>query len=139
MSFGLTARLPLSRHAVDRDHARRAQPGLLETLWADAATRVLVLSRGRALLQAAPTGDHAAAPKLDLLAPGALAGIEIDPATRLYLGRSLDASAAEPVGTSLVAVVLSESAANALEPDVARWVILRLRSFTSRAGAGVGA
>ena len=99
---------------------------------------MLVLSGGRALLQAAPTADHAAAPALALLAPAALAGIRIDPATLLYLGRSLDTSADEPAGTSLVAVVLSESAADGLEPDASRWVILRdIATTASDRDAGV--
>ncbi|MFT2815792.1 NAD(+) diphosphatase [Leifsonia sp. A12D58] len=138
MSFGLTARLPLSRHAVDRNHVRRAQPGLLEALWADAATRVLVLSRGRALLQTAPTDDPAAAPKLALLAPAALGDVEVDPGTLLYLGLSLDESATEPAGTSLVSVVLSDDAAHTLEPDESRWVILRdIATTASDRDAGV--
>ena len=121
MSFAFTARLPLSRHEVDRDHERRAVPGLLDTLWADAATRVLPLWRGKALLTAA--GDD---PRLDLLAPGRVP----ESALRMYLGFSLAADSAEPVGTPLVAAVLTDEAAAALEPDESRWVGLRTVATT---------
>jgi NAD+ diphosphatase len=123
MSFAFTARLPLSRHAVDRDHVTRATPGLEDVLWADAATRVLALSRGAALLTAAPgaeTGAETGA-ELRLLPPEGVARPELV----LYLGRSLDAAASEPVGTRLVAAILDDDAATALEPDRSRWAPLR--------------
>ena len=122
MSFRFTATLPLSRHAVDRDNDARAQPDLFERLWADAGTRVLPLWRGKALLDTAATAHDL--PRLLLLAP---AGLTIDPASvlRVYLGLSLDADAAEPVGTPLVAVPLDDEQAAALESDESRWVSLR--------------
>ena len=122
MSFRFTATLPLSRHAVDRDNDARAQPDLFERLWADAGTRVLPLWRGTVLL-ATPTAANDR-PRLLLLAT---AGLTIDPASalRVYLGLSLDADAAEPVGTPLVAVPLDDEQAAALEPDESRWVSLR--------------
>jgi NAD+ diphosphatase len=122
MSFRFTATLPLSRHAVDRDNDARAEPELFERLWADAGTRVLPLWRGKVLLATAAAGNDR--PRLRLLAPAELA---VDPASalRVYLGLSLDADAAEPVGTPLVAVPLDDERAAALEPDEARWVGLR--------------
>lgn len=131
MSFAFTARLPLSRHAVDRDHVARANPELFETLWADAATRVLPLWRGKTLLDGATTdGDD---PRLLLLPPDRVP----DAAMRLYLGLSLDAASAEPVGTSLVAAQLSDESAAALEPDESRWASLRgLASGLSDRDAG---
>lgn len=57
MSFRFTTRLPLSRHAVDRDHTVRATPGLLHDLGADADTRVLVLWHGKALLEWPPVSE----------------------------------------------------------------------------------
>jgi len=122
MSFRFTATLPLSRHAVDRDNDARAQPDLFERLWADAGTRVLPLWRGKALLDTAATAHDL--PRLLLLTP---AGLTIDPASalRVYLGLSLDADAAEPVGTPLVAVPLDDEQAAALESDESRWVSLR--------------
>ncbi|MEC5183640.1 NAD+ diphosphatase [Cryobacterium sp. MP_3.1] len=121
MSFRFTATLPLSRHAVDRDNDARAQPDLFERLWADAGTRVLPLWRGTVLLAAAAGNDR---PRLLLVAP---ADLSTDPAAalRVYLGLSLDADAAEPVGTPLVAVPLDDDQAAALEPDASRWVGLR--------------
>ena len=121
MSFRFTARLPLSRHAVDRDNDARALPDLFETLWADAGTRLLPLWHGKALL-AEPA---AAQPRLLLLAPAGLPAQPGASGLRVYLGRSLDAGAAEPVGTALVAVSLGDEQAAALEPDETRWVGLR--------------
>ena len=131
MSFRFTSRLPLpslplSRHAVDRDHDARAQPHLFDRLWADADTRILPLWHGKALLAAASTDE---APRLLLLAPADLpadlaAGLPAS-ALRVYLGRSLAGDAVEPVGTALVALPLNDDGAAALEPDPERWVSLR--------------
>ena len=115
MSFAFTSRLPLSRHAVDRDGEARATPGLLNTLQTDAGTRLLVLWRGSALMEAA------APARLRLLAPDRVPAGEF----RLYLGRSLAEDAPEPVGTPLVAAVLTDEEALALEPDESLWVSLR--------------
>ncbi len=119
MSFSFTARLPLSRHAVDRDHETRSRPGLFDELWADAGTRVLVLWRGSVLL--APAAGSADAPRILLLAPQTVP----EPTVRVYLGRSLAEDAAEPVGTRLVAAVLGDEAAHALEPRPEEWASLR--------------
>lgn len=117
MSFAFTARLPLSRHAVDRDHGARADPELFDTLWADAATRVLPVWRGKTLIDGPGDDD----PRLLLLPPGQVP----ESTVRLYLGLSLDAGSAEPVGTRLVAAQLGDKAAAALEPDESRWAGLR--------------
>lgn len=122
MSFRFTARLPLSRHAVDRDHDARAEPDLFERLWADAGTRVLPLWHGKVLL--APAAAVNAAPRLLLLPPADLT-VDATAAPRVYLGRSLDDAAAEPVGTPLVVVSLDDDQAAGLEPDEAAWVGLR--------------
>ena len=122
MSFRFTARLPLSRHAVDRDHDARAEPDLFERLWADAGTRVLPLWHGKVLLAPAAAAD--AAPRLLLLPPTDLPSLTA-PAVWVYLGRSLDPDAAEPVGTPLVVVPLDDTDAASLEPDEAAWVSLR--------------
>lgn len=123
MSFRFTARLPLSRHAVDRDNDARAEPDLFERLWADAGTRLLPLWKGKALL--AEPAVAGAAPRLLLLPPAGLALDPVASALRVYLGRSLAEDAAEPVGTALVAVPLDDGQAAALEPDESRWVGLR--------------
>jgi NAD+ diphosphatase len=134
MSFRFTARLPLSRHAVDRDNDGRAEPEIFERLWADAGTRVLPLWKGKVLLaEPAAVADPGAAgpaaggpaPRLLVLAPAALPGVQSATALLVYLGRSLDDDAAEPVGTALVAAPLDDEQAALLEPDESKWVGLR--------------
>jgi NAD+ diphosphatase len=122
MSFEFTARLPLSRHAVDRDHDARAEPELFVRLMEDPATRLLLLWKGKALL--AEAGPDAA-PRLLLRPPADLPVGLGETALQVYLGRSLAEDAEEPVGTALVAVPLDDDQAAALEPDPARWVGLR--------------
>ncbi|WP_051973461.1 NAD(+) diphosphatase [Cryobacterium sp. MLB-32] len=127
MSFRFTTRLPLSRHAVDRDHTVRTTPGLMHQLWADADTRVLLLWHGKALLEwppgAAASEEErtAAAPRLDLVPAHRVP----EAAFSVYLGRSLPHDAPEPAGTRLVAAVLTDEQAAAVEPDEERWAGLR--------------
>ncbi|MGO4104919.1 NAD(+) diphosphatase [Leifsonia sp. YAF41] len=125
MSFDFSAQLPLSRHAIDRDHAARGNTDLIVQLWADAATRVVPLWRGRALL-AAPGTAGAEAPRLDLLSPDQLGDITLC----VYLGRSLDPSSFEPVGTPIVAAVVNDDSAALLQPDESRWASLRTVAAT---------
>jgi len=101
--------LPLSRSAIDRDHAAREREGLLDELWADPATRILPILDGQALL--------AAPDRLSFLAPEALAR----PAVSVYLGRTIDDEPDAPAGTAIVAALL-EDAAHLAEAD---WVNLR--------------
>ena len=99
--------LPLSRYAVDRDGESRTHPDLLERLWADPATRVVIVHRGLVAVK-----DDGAA--LDLLGPADLvrlapaadgappvSGAPLGPLGTAYLGR--DTSAA------YVLLVISES------------------------------
>ena len=123
MSREFLSLLPLSRHELDRDYLTRSVPGIIDELWADDTTRVLVLNKGNALL----TGDGG----LRLLPPS-----EVPPAAlRLYLGRSL----AEPVvGVRIAAAVLRSEQAEQLEPDAANWGNLRaLGSSLSTLDAGL--
>ncbi len=60
--------LPLARSVVDPAAHRRAEPGLIDELWADPATRVLVVHEGRLPL----TDDGA---RLDLRDPARLRGL----------------------------------------------------------------
>jgi NAD+ diphosphatase len=107
--------LPLSRHELDRDYLSRNRPALLEELWADDSTRVLVLTHGTALLD-----DDGS---LRLVPPSAVPVAVL----RLYLGKAT----AEPLlGISVAAVVLGDDEAKALEPDRAKWG--NLRSIGSR-------
>jgi len=101
--------MPLSRSALDRDHAARERAGLLDELWADPATRILPILRGQALL--------AAPDRLSFLDPGALTR----PAVSVYLGRTVEDSDDGPAGTAIVAAQL-EDAAHLAEAD---WVGLR--------------
>ena len=118
MSFTFTTRLPLSRHAVDRDHLSRGLPGLFDQLWADAATRVLPVWRGKILL--APHDPHTGV-RLALLPPTSVQNDGL----RVYLGRSLSVDLPEAFGTRIVAVQIDDAAAAILEPDEERWVGLR--------------
>jgi NAD+ diphosphatase len=108
----------LGRNAVDRDYLSRGRPGLFDELLADPATRILPVFRHGALLGGVGTGGDA--PALLLLAPDAAPDAE----TLLYLGRSLDPSSPEPVGTPIVGAVLAEEAALALGPADA-WLGVR--------------
>lgn len=103
------AELPLSRSAIDRDHAARERAGLLDELWADPATRILPILDGQALL--------AAPDRLSFLDPGAVPR----PAVSVYLGRTLEDSVDAPAGTAIIAAQL-EDAAHLAE---AGWVGLR--------------
>ncbi len=109
---GLTP--PLSRTGLDRDHAARERPGLLDELWADPATRVLTVLDGQALL-AAPDADGAM--RLALLPTDALAR----PALAVYLGRTVTPHGPLPVGTPIVAAQLDD-AGHLAEAD---WADLR--------------
>lgn len=126
------AALPLSRHATDRDHAARSRPALFDELWQEPTTRVLPLWKGRALLTeesveaATPAADGWSSPDAG---PAALDLLPVERVTsaliRVYLGRTLVATASEPVGTGVVLEVLTDAAAQELEPDESRWGNLR--------------
>lgn len=103
------AELPLSRSALDRDHAARERAGLLDELWADPETRILPILDGQALL--------AAPDRLSFLAPSALTR----PAVSVYLGRTIGDAPDAPAGTAVVAAQL-EDAAHLAE---AEWMGLR--------------
>ena len=112
MHESLTSQLALSRSSVDRDYLTRSRPGLLDELRADPRTRAVVLSRGAALLA------EGSRPRLELLPLPAL------PAANLvvYLGRALEG---ETAGSPIVAAVLDDATADALQPDRGRWGDLR--------------
>jgi NAD+ diphosphatase len=116
--------LPLSRSAVDRDHLARARPALFDELWADPLTRVLPLWKGLALSAQPADGDSRIS--LALLPVSEVSSALV----RVYLGRTLTATASEPAGSPIVTSVLTDAAAAELEPDESRWV--NLRSVASR-------
>ncbi|MCI2959187.1 NAD(+) diphosphatase [Agromyces atrinae] len=107
----MTTPPPLSRATIDRDAARRESESLWSDLDADASTRVMLLSRGRALLTER-TEDIA--PRLALLPVGGLPSS----ALRLYLGRDAD-------GSPIEARIVSDDDAEAIEPEELRWAGLR--------------
>jgi NAD+ diphosphatase len=126
------AALPLSRHATDRDHAARSRPALFDELWQEPTTRVLALWKGRALVTAQSVG--AATPAADGWSspdagPAELDLLPVERVTsalvRVYLGRTTVASETEPAGSAVVLHVLTDAAAQELEPDEARWANLR--------------
>lgn len=117
--------LPLSRSEHDRDYLSRSRPQLFDELAADPATRVLVLWQGKTLV----TNDA-----LDLLPSDRVPLAEL----RIYLGRSLSTSSPEPVGTPVIAAVVSDEVAEQLSPDPASWVGLRsVGAALSRRDAGL--
>jgi NAD+ diphosphatase len=129
MSFEFTARLPLSRHAVDRDHVRRAGEDLFEGLRTDPGARVLPLWRGKALMSESARSEGPDGVDASAGPPVALRWLASDrlPAhlSSVYLGHSLAEDAPEPAGTPLVATLLTDEAASELETDESRWRGLR--------------
>jgi len=116
----LTAGLPLSRSRIDRDAVSRKIPGFLERIWADSATKVVIIWRGEALL--AP-GSHS---ELALFSPQ-----DVPPALhRIYLGVTTEAVRRIGRGTKIVAAVVDDSQGTALEPDVKRWMSARTLAHT---------
>jgi NAD+ diphosphatase len=106
--------LPLSRSAVDRDHLTRVQPGALDALRADPATRVVLLSGSRALFD-----RSSVEPRLALLPAADL------PETQLvvYLGRVVEG---RETGTPVLGAVVAPEIADAVEPDPEGWGDLRV-------------
>ncbi len=120
MHRSLTARLPLSRYRIDRDHLSRERPHLFDELAADSGTRVIALWRGEVLLADPAENsatDAAPTPTLRFLPYSALPA----DALRIYLGRTLDDEPDLAAGTAVVAVVLDDDAGPLLESDVAMW------------------
>lgn len=108
MPLGFSDSLPLGRSTLDRDAVSRDRPGVLEDSWADPATRVAVLSGGRALLVADGSG-LALLPPTDLPQPELL----------VYLGRTTE-EGDPPAGTVVLGAVYD---APPVEGD---WADLRL-------------
>ena len=124
--------LPLARSAVDRDNLLRSEPEILNRLWQESDTRVLVLWDGKTLLQG--TAD-APKPQLLLLKAKNLeslrgAGhVELD----AYLGFTVEAEAGIAANTKLLLAVLTNVGALQLESDREAWHGLR------KTGAGLSA
>ena len=110
MSESFSARLPLSRATIDRDHVTRALG--IDALLAEPGARAIVLRKGEALL---------AGPESLAL----VGGDEIPPhVLALYLGRVVEADDDLPAGTALLAVVLDDESVD--DPgDQRHWGNLR--------------
>jgi NAD+ diphosphatase len=96
MSQSFLKRLPLSRFEVDRDYLTRERPNLVDELRANPAARVLAVFEGRALLKS----DS----ELALLPFGEVPDAEV----LVYLGLTTTSTESEPVGTPVVAALLSD-------------------------------
>jgi NAD+ diphosphatase len=110
--MSLTPRLALSRAKLDRDAESRAIPGLLDTLWNTPDTRVVPTWRGEVLVTNSGTLELAYLTSADLPRPETL----------IYLGKSIDADQDLSLGAAVLAAVLTDEEAAALEPDTTRWV-----------------
>ncbi|CAN5316046.1 hypothetical protein BH11ACT2_BH11ACT2_21280 [soil metagenome] len=97
MSSSFFERLPLSRYEIDRDYLLRERLELFDELFADPATRVLLLMDGQSLL-ATPTS-------LALVSPEVLP----DPQVLIYLGRTTTPADDVPAGTPIVAAVITDA------------------------------
>lgn len=108
----------MAKAVLDRDADARSNAELFDSLWLEAKTRIIVLHKGRTLIQ-----------------DGHLVLLTTEQATagkyRVYLGRTTVALGDQSVGTAIVLSVLSDNAANAIEPDETKWHELR------KSGAGL--
>ena len=118
MTDEFTQRLTLSRHATDRRADLRSRPALLDELAADARTRVIVLNRGKALVQ----GRQLLTFTLDQL--GVLSATESQEI--VFLGISTAEAPNEPVGTPFLAVTVDDSTAAVLGSEESSWGDLRV-------------
>lgn len=112
--------VPLAAEPLDRDIVHRSDPALFDMLWSDPATRVLVMNRGKVLLEGRTASDTTAARQLSLRPVE-----EVSAAlTRVYLGTVRDGGG-RPAGTPVVLEMVTDAAASALDPDPAAWGRLR--------------
>jgi NAD+ diphosphatase len=116
--MSLPLHLPLAQAVIDRDGAARDSAELFDQLWLETETRILVLHKGKALVS-----------------EGSLRLLSTEESTagkyRVYLGRTTSTFGDLPIGTAVVLSVLSDNAAQAIEPDEANWKELR------KSGAGL--
>ncbi len=110
--MSLTPRLALSRAKLDRDAASRDIPGLIDTLWADPATRVVCTWRGEVLTENSDGLELAYRRPQELARPQAV----------IYLGKSTFGDEDLDEGTPVLAALCSDEDAVAIERDTTRWV-----------------
>lgn len=108
----------MAQAVLNRDAEARDDSELFDKLWLEAETRIIVLYKGKTLIQ-----------------DGHLKLLTTEQATagkyRVYLGRTTVALADQNIGTAVVLSVLSDNAAKAIEPDESKWHELR------KSGAGL--
>ena len=109
MSQSFLKRLPLSRFEVDRDYLARERPNLIEELRSNPAARVLPVFEGRAMLK---SDSELALLPFDEVP---------DANVYVYLGLTTTSTDSEPVGTPVVAALLTDAGALAQ----ANWANLR--------------
>lgn len=104
--------LPMAQAVLNRDGDARDNSELFDALWLEAETRIIVLHRGRTLIQ-----------------NGHLQLLNTEQATagkyRVYLGRTTLALGDQVEGTAIVLSVLTDNAAKAIEPNETNWHELR--------------
>jgi NAD+ diphosphatase len=118
MTDDFTQRLTLSRHATDRRADMRTRPALLDELASDASTRVIVLHRGKALVE----GKQLVTFTMEQLSAVSV----IESQEIVFLGISTAKAPGEPVGTPFLAVTVDDSVASVLGPDESNWGDLRV-------------
>jgi len=110
--------LPLAQPVLNRDGIARDGAELFDLLWAEPETKVIVLYKGKTLLEGQClklfSTDQATAGKY-----------------RVYLGRTTQEFSGLTPNTAIVLSVLSDNAAKAIEPNEENWKELR------RTGAGL--
>lgn len=102
--------LALSRNGVDRGCDRRLAEGMLDSIWSNTSSRVMVIHGGKTLVRDS---------SLQLLHTG-----DLDPGENpIYLGRTT-IDQGEPAGTDVLLLVLPEKPAG-WDDDGAQWLGLR--------------
>ena len=123
-------KLPVAKSGLDRDYLMRDNADLFDILWQNPLTRVLVLHDGKTLLRdgaakangyAGGAGIAGPTPELRLLTVEEVTSAQL----RVYLGKTLTATEAEPEKTPIVLAVVSLNSAQAIEPDENQWHLLK--------------
>jgi NAD+ diphosphatase len=115
------SQLPLARQQLDRDHLSRSRDDLFEVLFAQSETRVLPLFKRAALLSGRGRGASLALLRVDQLPPETARTAEL----LVYLGRTIAEADDLPVGTPIVAAVVSDAVADLLDDGPDSWGDLR--------------
>ena len=125
MTSEFVSSLSLSRHDHDRDSVARSREGHLDSVWALASTRVIVLRQGKALGRRRTDDGGDEKLELVLFSPAELAEYGATLTERLYLGRTATEAGD---GEYFVAAVIESDAALDLPDSTAdsEWADLRI-------------